>query len=95
MVDSFDYVFLGVLLVKEEKFGLSDIILKLYGHWYYDGDTWYINRNNVTLVMSDNALFAKSPGEFVSDNVGLIKFKGIYGWQVVKEADAKLLKEIL
>lgn len=45
--------------------------------------------------MSDNALFAKSPGEFVSDTVGLIKFKGIYGWQAVKEADAKLLKEIL
>lgn len=95
MEDRCDYVFLGVLLQKEKMFGLNDTMLKLDGHWYYDGDTWYINRNNVTLVMNDNAIFAKSPGEFVSDNVGLIKFKGIYGWQEIKEADAKLLKEIL
>lgn len=95
MEDRCDYVFLGVLLKKEKRFGLKDIMLKLDGYWYYDGDAWYINKNNVTLVMSDNALFAKSPGEFVSDTVGLIKFTGIYGWQAVKEADAKLLKEIL
>lgn len=54
-----------------------------------------INRNNVSFIMHDKAIVAKSPGDFVSENVGLIKFKGIYGLQAVKEIDAKLLKEIL
>ena len=50
MEDRCDYVFLGVLLQKEKMFGLNDTMLKLDGHLYYDGDTWYINKNNVTLV---------------------------------------------
>ena len=59
------------------------------------GDNWYINRNNVSFVMHDKAVIAKSPGNFVSENIGIIKFKGIYGLEVVKEIDAKLLEEML
>ena len=59
------------------------------------GDNWYINRNNVSFVMHDKAVIAKSPGNFVSENIGVIKFKGIYGLEVVKEIDAKLLEEML
>ena len=59
------------------------------------GDNWYINRNNVLFVMHDKAVIAKSPGNFVSENIGIIKFKGIYGLEVVKEIDAKWLEEML
>ena len=59
------------------------------------GDNWYINRNNVSFVMHDKAVISKSPGNFISGNIGIIKFKGIYGLEVVKEIDAKLLEEIL
>ena len=45
--------------------------------------------------MHDKAVIAKSPGNFVSENIGIIKFKGIYGLKVVKEIEAKWLKEIL
>ena len=59
------------------------------------GDSWYINRNNVLFVMHGKAFIAKSPDNFVSENIGIIKFKGIYGLEVVKEIDAKLLEEML
>ena len=59
------------------------------------GDNWYINRNNVSFVMHDKAVISKSPGNFVSENIGIIEFKGIYGLEVVKEIDAKLLEEML
>ena len=59
------------------------------------GDSWYINRNNVVFVMHDKAVIAKSPGNFVNENIGIIKFKGIYGLRVVKEIEAKWLKEML
>lgn len=105
MEDRCDYLILGILLRKEEKFGLNDTMLKMTAEEYetlpnYElrtiyGNNWYINRNNVSFVMNDKAIVAKSPGDFVSENVGLIKFKGIYGLQAVKEIDAKLLKEIL
>ena len=105
MEDRCDYLILGILLCKEEKFGLNDIMLKMTAEEYetlpnYElrtiyGDNWYINRNNILFVMHDKAIVVKSPGDFVSENVGLIKFKGIYGLQAVKEIDAKLLKEIL
>ena len=45
--------------------------------------------------MHDKAVIAKSPGNFVSENIGIIKFKGIYGLEVVKEIDAKWLEEML
>ena len=60
-----------------------------------NGDTCYINRNNVVFVMHDKAVIAKSPGNFVNENIGIIKFKGIYGLRVVKDIDAKWLEEIL
>ena len=53
------------------------------------------NRNNVVFVMHNKAVIAKSPGNFVSENIGIIKFKGIYGLRVVKEIDAKWLEKIL
>ena len=41
------------------------------------------NRNNVLFVMHDKAVIAKSPGNFVSENIRIIKFDGIYGLEVV------------
>lgn len=105
MEDRCDYLILSVILCKEDKFGFNDIMLNMRAEDYYlssdndfntiYGDNWYINRNNVSFVMHDKAVIAKSPGNFVSENIGIIKFKGIYGLEVVKEIDAKLLEEML
>ena len=54
-----------------------------------------INRNNVVFVMHDKAVITKSPGNFVNEKIGIIKFKGNYGLRVVKEIDAKWLEEML
>ena len=105
MEDRCDYLILSVILCKEDKFGFNDIMLNIRAEQYnllpdYEfntiyGDSWYINRNNVVFVMHDKAVIAKSPGNFVNENIGIIKFKGIYGLRVVKEIDAKWLEEIL
>ena len=105
MEDRCSYLFLSVLLCKEDKFGLKDIMLNMRVEDYKQspdnefntiyGDSWYINRNNVLFVMHDKAVIAKSPGNFISENIGIIKFKGIYGLEVVKEIDAKWLEEML
>lgn len=105
MEDRCDYLILSIFLRKEDKFGLKDIMLNMHAEQYDPlsndefntiyGDTWYINRNNVVFVMHDKAVIAKSPGNFVSENFGIIKFKGIYGLEVVKEIDAKWLEEML
>ena len=105
MEDRCDYLIFSIILCKEDKFGFSNIMLNMHAEDYYlssdndfntiYGDNWYINRNNVSFVMHDKAVIAKSPGNFVSENIGVIKFKGIYGLEVVKEIDAKLLEEML
>ena len=105
MEDRCDYLILSIFLRKEDKFGFNDIMLNMHAEDYDPlpdnefntiyGDSWYINRNNVVFVMHDKAVIAKSPGNFVSENIGIIKFKGIYGLEVVKEIDAKLLEEML
>lgn len=105
MEDRCDYLILSVILCKEDKFGFNDIMLNIRAEQYdllpdYEfntiyGDSWYINRNNVLFVMHDKAVIAKSPGNFFSENIGIIKFKGIYELEVVKEIDAKLLEEML
>ena len=105
MEDRCDYLILSIFLRKEDKFGFNDIMLNMHAEDYDPlpdnefntiyGDTWYINRNNVVFVMHDKAVIAKSPGNFVSENIGIIKFKGIYGLRVVKEIDAKWLEEML
>ena len=105
MEDRCDYLILGIVLCKEDKFGFNNIMLNMRAEEYDPlpdnefntiyGDTWYINRNNVVFVMHDKAAIAKSQGNFVSENIGIIKFKGIYGLKVVKEIEAKLLKEML
>ena len=105
MEDRCDYLILSIFLKKEDKFGLKDIMLHMCAEEYDPlpdnefntiyGDSWYINRNNVVFVMHDKAVIAKSPGNFVNENIGIIKFKGIYGLRVVKEIDAKWLEEIL
>ena len=103
--DRCDYLILSVILCKEDKFAFNDIMLNIRAEQYHllpdyefntiYGDSWYINRNNVLFVTHDKAVIAKSPGNFVSENIGIIKFKGIYGLEVVKEIDAKWLEEIL
>lgn len=105
MEDRCDYLILSIFLRKEDKFGFNDIMLNMRAEEYDPlpdnefntiyGDSWYINRNNVVFVMHDKAVIAKSPGNFVSENIGIIKFKGIYGLRVVKEIDAKWLEEML
>ena len=105
MEDRCDYLILSIILRKEDKFGFNDIMLNMHAEEYDPlpdnefhtiyGDNWYINRNNVLCVMHDKAVIAKSQGKFVSENIGIIKFKGIYGLKVVKEIEAKWLKEIL
>lgn len=105
MGDRCDYLILSIILCKEDKFGFSNIMLNVRAEDYYlssdndfntiYGDNWYINRNNVSFVMHDKAVISKSPGNFISGNMGIIKFKGIYGLEVVKEIDAKLLEEML
>lgn len=105
MEDRCDYLILGIVLCKEDKFGFNDIMLNMHAEQYDPlpdnefntiyGDTWYINRNNVVFVMHDKAVIAKSSGNFVNENIGIIKFKGNYGLRVVKEIDAKWLEEIL
>lgn len=105
MEDRCDYLILSIILCKEDKFGFNDIMLNMHAEEYDPlpdnefhtiyGDSWYINRNNVLFVMHDKAVIAESPGNFVSENIGIIKFKGIYGLKVVKEIEAKWLEEIL
>ena len=105
MEDRCDYLILSVILCKEDKFGFNDIMLNIRAEQYdllpdYEfntiyGDSWYINRNNVVFVIHDKAVIAKSSGNFLNENIGIIKFKGIYGLRVVKEIDAKWLKEML
>ena len=104
MEDRCDYLILSIFIRKEDKFGLKDIMFDMSSKEYeplddefriISGDNWYINRNNVLCVMHDKAVIAKSPGNFVSKNIGIIKFKGIYGLKVVKEIEAKWLEEIL
>ena len=99
MEDRCDYLILSIILCKEDKFGFNNIMLNMHAEQYdllsVYGDSWYINRNNVLFVMHDKAVIAKSPGNFISENIGIIKFKGIYGLEVVKEIDAKWLEEML
>lgn len=105
MEDRCDYLIFSIFLRKEDKFGFNDIMLNMRTEEYDPlpdnefntiyGDSWYINRNNVVFVMHDKAVIAKSPGNFLNENIGIIKFKGIYGLRVVKEIDAKCLEEML
>ena len=105
MEDRCDYLIFSIFLRKEDKFGFNNIMLNMHAEDYDPlpdnefntiyGDNWYINRNNVVFVMHDKAVITKSPGNFVSENIGIIKFKGIYGLRVVKEIEAKWLKEML
>lgn len=109
MSNRVDYLMLGHWLENYDEFGMKDSIIKMQAEWYDPtpdnefntifGESWYINPANVRIIMSDKeATVTKSlaaENSFATDECGLVKFTGIFGWTVMKYIDAVTLKNYL